>query len=72
MKLNKSHLKKLIARELNNFISEQMAGMPGGGSAVETDRTIMRDAIDIVKAEDPDLGQKMEELFNRLMENNNI
>lgn len=72
MKLNKTILKTLIERELNNILSEQMAGMGGGGSMIETSRTILRDALDVVKREDPDLGKKMEELINQLMEDGNI
>lgn len=72
MKLNKTHLKKLIARELNNFISEQMAGMAGGGSVVETDRTVMSNAIAALKDAESDLSDKLQELYDRLVENNSI
>ena len=72
MKLNKTHLKKLIARELNNFISEQMAGMAGGGSVVETDRTVMQSAIAALKDDGSGLGDKLQELYDRLVENNSI
>ena len=72
MKLNKTILKTLIERELNNILSEQMAGMGGGGSVIETSRTILRDALDVVKQEDPDLGKKMEDLINQLMEDGHI
>ena len=72
MKLNKTVLKKLIERELNNILSEQMAGMGGGGSVVETSRTIMAKAVTALEEENPNLAKELNALMDQLMEDGHI
>ena len=46
--------------------------MAGGGSVVETDRTVMQSAIAALKDDGSGLGDKLQELYDRLVENNSI
>ena len=61
-----------MERELNNILSEQMAGMGGGGSMVETSRTIMAKAVAALADEDPNLSKELNALLNQLMEDGHI
>ena len=72
MKINKEYLESLITNELNKILSEQMAGGPGSGSTIDTARTIMTDAVNVVKGQDPALGEKLDNLMKELLEAGHI
>ena len=72
MKINKEYLKSLITNELNKILSEQMAGGADSGSTIDTARTIMTDAVNVVKGQDPALGEKLDNLMKELLEAGHI
>ena len=79
MKITKKILENLILEEMKTILTETggglsgaMAGEAGSSGPVETERTIMIQAIATIKGTDPELAAEVQKIYDRLLDKGHV